>query len=102
MTLLLGDIGYQQPLDYLYSKDMEHPSSRKCYCGRLLHTVGSTSAPPLRWIYGDYCVYHDNRLSTIIYSSGGNRLEYNKTTGQTRNLGLYSPLLDNGALSILF
>jgi hypothetical protein len=55
----IGNIGnYTDPLLYLYNKDLEHPSSKLCKCGRHLNISGSTSSMPERFYYAEVCIYH--------------------------------------------
>lgn len=95
-TIIIGDTGTQHPMDYLYQRDLEHPSTKRCHCGRYLHVVGSTSSLPIRWYYRPKCVYHDDWSSKVQYSSMGKKYLYDVKTGGIQCLGSYSPLLNNG------
>ena len=89
MTIyIIGNIGkFKNPYDYLYNKDLEHPSDTLCFCGKHLNIGGNTSSLPIRWYYNKTCVYHNNYVSKYIYEYDYKEYELDHKTKEIKLLG---------------
>lgn len=86
--MMIGDIGTStDPLQYLYNKDLEHPSQDRCPCRRYLHIQGNSSCSgPISYYYHTTCIYHMKDIKTILFNKGGNKYAYYPDTNTTTNI----------------